>query len=99
MEVVGRLRNGLFQGGLYVCYFFLYIIEFLNYTVHVHDAVVRCDLLHVHFVPVYFPLARHSHLQSNRAYDFRNSHECSQQYNRKELFPRNFRHSLTENHR
>ena len=79
--------------------FRFYIIEFLNYIVHVHDAAVRHDLLHVHFVPVYFLLARHSHLQSNRAYDFRNSHECSQQYNRKELFPRNFRHSLTENHR
>ena len=80
--------------------FLLYIIEFLNYTVHVHDvAAVRHALLHVHFVPVYFLLVQHFHLQSNRAYDFRNSHECSQQYNRKVLFPKNFRHSLTGNHR
>ena len=78
--------------------FLLYIIEFLNYTVHAHDAAVRRDP-HVHFVPVYFLLARHSHLQSNRAYDFRNFHECSRQYNRKVLFPKNFRHSLTGNHR
>ena len=79
--------------------FRFYIIEFLNYIAHVHDAAVRHDLLHVHFVPVYFLLARHSHLQSNRAYDFRNSHECSRQYNRKVLFPKNFQHSLTGNHR